>query len=458
MKGNLGIKGEATPHGKTNDSLRASRAKGLLSWVLPALVVLGLVLVGIGATSNGPVSARVSSGDSGSATQTPAPSFQQGVIKTVELVAGQNMNAGTVTVSISGGNLVVTFNTTGEWKMYATHLYVGTEKPTDSAPGQFPYQHDWLKGVTQDTYTIPLSWFDAQCGTTLYIAAHADLGSQTGWGQGTGFGHGWAMYFSVTIPCVTPTPTATATNTPQPTATNTLEPTETNTPEPTATNTLEPTETNTPEPTATNTLEPTATNTPLPTATNTPEPTETHTPEPTETNTPEPTATATNVPQPTETATNVPQPTATATNIPQPTATATNIPQPTETATNVPQPTATATNIPQPTETATNVPQPTATRIPPTQIAPFIPLTGITETPTATPVTPAPTATQEPTLSPTVPPTFAPPAATAQVLIPVTGADLSAQQTSTQRTTNWVALGGFLAGLGLVLTALFRRH
>jgi hypothetical protein len=88
--------------------------------------------------------------------------------------------------------------------------------------------------------------------------------------------------------------------------------------------------------------------------------------------------------------------------------------------------------------------------VPPTE-RPFIPLTGVTETPT-------PTATQDPTLSPTVPPTFAPPEATAQVFIPVTGADLSTAQSSAQHATNWASIGGFLAGLVLVLAALLRKH
>jgi hypothetical protein len=119
---------------------------------------------------------------------------------------------------------------------------------------------------------------------------------------------------------------------------------------------------------------------------------------PTETNTPTPTNTATNTPIPTDTAT--------------PTSTSTETPLPTDT--------------PTPTNTATNTSTPVATD----------PI--VTITPTDTPVTPPPTdapptstptetaPTSSPTTPPTAPrPTTPPGTATPQVLIPVTGADLS---------------------------------
>jgi len=65
-------------------------------------------------------------------------SYVQGQITSKTLWAGQNMDAGTVTVGINGSDLCVTFDTDSGWLMLETHVYVGLTAPTRSAPGQFP--------------------------------------------------------------------------------------------------------------------------------------------------------------------------------------------------------------------------------------------------------------------------------------------------------------------------------
>jgi len=106
---------------------------------------------------------------------------------------------GTVTVTIECDNLVVTFETTGGWVLTETHLYVGTEPPTKSAPGQFPYSDE-------NPYSIPLS----EVGDgTICIAAHAVvqkstcdcLLEETAWACGCPIrpGRNWAMYFCVCL-------------------------------------------------------------------------------------------------------------------------------------------------------------------------------------------------------------------------------------------------------------------
>ncbi|MEL7590898.1 MAG: hypothetical protein AAGU17_06345 [Anaerolineaceae bacterium] len=174
----------------------------------------------------------------------------------------------------------------------------------------------------------------------------------------------------------------------------------------------------------------TATNTPANTATNTPTsiPTNTATNTPTNTPTDPPTNTPTNTPTdpPTNTPTNTPTdpPTNTPTNTPTdpPINTPTNTPTdpPINDPTATPVDTATATNTPIPTDP----PQPTATTVP----------------------------TDPPVLN-TVPA----PAATAEVLIPVTGADLNAfNSTRTGRTL--MNFGSLLLGLGLVLNGISRKQ
>lgn len=159
--------------------------------------------------------ALVCDGDSGS-----EDGFAQGIIATRTLWAGQHINSGTVTVAIEGEDLVVTYETKDGWELLETHLYVSTRPPRKSAPGRFPYKHENLDGATIDVYRIPLSEFEAECGETLYFAAHTEqrklLGfddkgkaiyqEETGWafdGDDPRIppGKNWARYFSVTIPC-----------------------------------------------------------------------------------------------------------------------------------------------------------------------------------------------------------------------------------------------------------------
>lgn len=122
--------------------------------------------------------------------------------------AGQNYEAGTVSVHNDATNLYVTFTTTGGWTMSLTHLYVGLTEPSSYAPGQFPYQTTHDPAVTSFTYTIPLADIGAVFGDTVYIAAHADVSngtqSETAWaGQGQWPG----LLFSHTVQiCVEPNP------------------------------------------------------------------------------------------------------------------------------------------------------------------------------------------------------------------------------------------------------------
>ena len=128
---------------------------------------------------------------------------------TVKLVAGQTMDAGTVTVTIEDGIIEVTFETKDGWVLDETHVYVGCVKPPTHSPGGLGSTHEDLGGVTTDTHTF--SWVDIACeciegSVTLYFATHAVVshntyGSQTAWGEGEEINGGWAMYFTITIPC-----------------------------------------------------------------------------------------------------------------------------------------------------------------------------------------------------------------------------------------------------------------
>lgn len=114
------------------------------------------------------------------------------------LYAGQDIEAGTVSIEVVGEDLVVTYQTNECWSAGTTHLYVGTAEdvPVNGAGnpkhGKFPYAQE----VEEDTlgnpvelldmvvYTIPLSEVEvtememeggSSVVSCVYIAAHAEL-------------------------------------------------------------------------------------------------------------------------------------------------------------------------------------------------------------------------------------------------------------------------------------------
>ena len=123
------------------------------------------------------------------------------------LIAGQHVVAGLITVSNDDETLFITYETVDNWIINETHLYVGTTIPTKSAPGKFPYKHEELGEVTTDTYEIPLEDLEIGPCDKIYIAAHAELidgtVAETGWAEGVEItlGKNWAMYFEYQLSC-----------------------------------------------------------------------------------------------------------------------------------------------------------------------------------------------------------------------------------------------------------------
>lgn len=116
----------------------------------------------------------------GDMTSLPAPLCEPYV---TDLIAGQNMNVGTVTVSHEDGQLVVTYDITDpDWCITATHLDVETsvddipQKNGNPIPGHFQYNDTW---DCETTVTYTMDWDEAWCDLSdLYIAAHAIVTNQ----------------------------------------------------------------------------------------------------------------------------------------------------------------------------------------------------------------------------------------------------------------------------------------
>lgn len=107
-----------------------------------------------------------------------------------DLIAGQSILAGAISVSNDEENLYITYKTDDGWRIKEIHLYAG---PLDllpvnahnvPVPGEFPIKESFDPTVDNVTYEIPLALLE-EC---FYIAAHAvvvkDGQTETAWGKG----------------------------------------------------------------------------------------------------------------------------------------------------------------------------------------------------------------------------------------------------------------------------------
>jgi len=126
---------------------------------------------------------------------------------TVDLMAGQHINVGTVEYVVTDdAYFEATYTITGGWTMSESHLYAGdydampVNKPGKPKIGHFPFSEDHSPAVTSYTYSIPVA--DLPPGNTGFVcAAHCVVnnpngGNETGWAAGnkTFSDKGWSMY------------------------------------------------------------------------------------------------------------------------------------------------------------------------------------------------------------------------------------------------------------------------
>jgi len=136
------------------------------------------------------------------------------------LFAGQHIDVGTVTAEVIGDDLVVTYNTTGDWSIDEFHLWAGVDladmpQNRRGSPkiGHFPHSGENMGGVTSHSVAIPLASLDIACPSDperlYYIAAHAVVsspsgGSETAWADGDRFVQRgmWGTFFTTSFDCV----------------------------------------------------------------------------------------------------------------------------------------------------------------------------------------------------------------------------------------------------------------
>ena len=123
-------------------------------------------------------------------------------LKEVDLLAGQDMKVGTVTVTNDNEQVCVTYALdqyalAAGWLLYETHLYVGATDDfpltrtndrlggpyfANPIPGQFPYGDDELDGVEEWTVCISLEELGVEPCNELFVAAHSVVGRFAGYG------------------------------------------------------------------------------------------------------------------------------------------------------------------------------------------------------------------------------------------------------------------------------------
>lgn len=132
-------------------------------------------------------------------------------VQEVRLMAGQHYEAGKVYVVNNKEKLYVAYETTGEWKMKAIHLFVGAcdelpvNKQGNLVPGQFPHKVEFNGLQTFYYVEIPLNTLPEGC---VCVAAHAEVvkvvdgeivQSETAFGEGEKVGSNWFMKFEYCI-------------------------------------------------------------------------------------------------------------------------------------------------------------------------------------------------------------------------------------------------------------------
>lgn len=121
----------------------------------------------------------------------------------VNLIAGQHHEAGTVTVENINGDLTLVYTANPGWTIEATHMSIGdcgeqwvpTTGSGNPKIGHFEHSSEHSDGVDQVTYTLDIGVLTEE----FCFAAHAEVtgpdGGETAWAEGIGFdGNSWAMF------------------------------------------------------------------------------------------------------------------------------------------------------------------------------------------------------------------------------------------------------------------------
>lgn len=104
-----------------------------------------------------------------------------------ELIAGQTMDVGSVTIGNDEENLYITYETVDGWMLDEIHLFIGdlsdvpVNKQNTPVPGHFPYKAEDIN-ATSFTLEIPLADIDSCFVVLSHAAVVKDDKDETAWG------------------------------------------------------------------------------------------------------------------------------------------------------------------------------------------------------------------------------------------------------------------------------------
>lgn len=171
--------------------------------LIPVVLLALLLLAAVGCQNPMSVSYENGSGRFFAKSITPDSSE-------VDLIAGRHINAGTVKVTASNGDIVVAVELRDGWILDETHLAVALSfsdipqtKKGNPIPGKFEYSSLHSGAQTSYVYTVPLVDGPIDSDTPVFVAMHAAVSrggqSESAWAGGE-FGQdfpgkNWATYF-----------------------------------------------------------------------------------------------------------------------------------------------------------------------------------------------------------------------------------------------------------------------
>ncbi|MDO1501964.1 hypothetical protein Q2T40_17660 [Winogradskyella maritima] len=127
----------------------------------------------------------------------------------IPLMAGQYHNAGSVNIYVVDGEIVIAYESTGDWEISGVHMDISacdnlTFPVTGSGNpkiGKFQYKSEHPEGTDQVAFYFNENDLEDQFCVALHAVVNDGNGNEeTAWGQGIDFGgNSWAMYASVDL-------------------------------------------------------------------------------------------------------------------------------------------------------------------------------------------------------------------------------------------------------------------
>ena len=126
------------------------------------------------------------------------------------LIAGQHIDAGNVSFDIYEDEIVISYETTGDWDISAVHFSISECGDELSFPatgsgnpkiGKFEYASDHEDGINSVKYYFNIEDMDdVFCIAAHAVVENAEGDQETAWAEGQDFGgRSWAMYASVDL-------------------------------------------------------------------------------------------------------------------------------------------------------------------------------------------------------------------------------------------------------------------